>query len=140
MGINKDNNTSTPPRCNGNQFRDSPLTCNVGIINKGNTCYINSVLQCLSVVPEFWANNSHSSRNQSNFFPSFLKIMALLKTSKAPLDPSQFLRYLKQIVIKSRRNENEFNIFEQQDACEILSCILNGFCSDSVPALNLIKI
>ena len=111
---------------------------NVGILNKGNTCYLNAVLQCLSVVPEIWSNISHDTRTQTSFFSSFLKIMALLKTSKNPLDPSQFLRFLKQTLIKSGRVD--FDLFQQQDACEILSCILDEFCSHSLQALDLIKI
>ena len=69
---------------------------------------------------------------------TFVKIMTLLKTSKSPLDPSQFLRSLKQVLIKSGRSE--FNLFQQQDACEILSCILDELCSESVLALHLINI
>ena len=53
----------------------------------------------------------------------------MLKYSKNPLDPSQFLRHLKIILIKS--GKTDFNIFCQQDAGEILSYILNEFCSHS---------
>ena len=99
-GISKEKNINRTPPNKEDQFRGTAAAFNVGIVNKGNTCYINSVLQCVSVVPEFWENVSPSSRDQTNFFASFLKIMTL-KTSKAPLDPSQFLHYLKQIVIKA---------------------------------------
>lgn len=68
---------------------------------------------------------------------AFLRIMSLLKTAKSPLDPSQFLRFLKQVLIKS--GNLDFNIFQQQDACEILSCILDELCSLSQHALDLIK-
>ena len=127
----------TPAPCKEKEITSPLPVFNVGILNKGNTCYLNSVLQCLSVVPELWSNVCDDTRNQVTFFSSFLKIMTLLKTSKTPLDPSQFLRFLKQILIKSGRIE--FNLFQQQDACEILSCILDEFCGHSLGALDLIK-
>ena len=118
--------------------RPPPLLYNVGIINKGNTCYINSCLQCLSVLPEFWSKLLMGGDNQSPFLAAFLKIMSLLKTSKIPLDPSQFLRFLNQVLIKVGRTN--FNLFQQQDACEILSCILNELCGYSVLASDAINI
>ena len=63
--------------------------------------------------------------------------MSLLKTYKSPIDPSQFLRFLKQVVIKS--GNVDFNIFQQQDACEVLSCILDELCSLSPHALDAIN-
>ena len=95
------------------------------------------VLQCLSVVPEFWGNIGCSLNKQTPFVSSFLKTMSLLQTSRSALDPSQFLRFLKQVLIKSGRVD--FNIFQQQDACEVLSCILDELCSQSFHALDLIK-
>ena len=107
------NRVPTSPRMKNSA--STPLVCNVGLLNKGNTCYINSVIQCLSTVPELWSNISTNLNNRTTFFSSFLKVMSLLKTSKSPLDPSQFLRFLKQVLIKSGRAD--FNIFQQQDAC-----------------------
>ena len=67
------------------QMKTPPLlVSNAGIINKGNTCYINSCLQCLSSLPEFWSKLSFGGEEQSPFLASFLKIMSLLKTSKTP--------------------------------------------------------
>ena len=78
-------NTNTPS--NSKQPLLNPVS-NVGLVNKGNTCYINSSVQCLSVMPEFWSKLSSCSERQSSFLSSFLKLMSLLKTSKTPLDPS----------------------------------------------------
>ena len=72
-----------------------PRGNNVGLINKGNTCYINSCLQCISTMPEFWSKLSLSLEKLSPFVLSFLKTMSLLKTSKFPADPSHLLRVLK---------------------------------------------
>ena len=110
---------------------------NVGLINKGNTCYLNASLQCLSVFPELWSVFSSDSLNRTPFVSAFVKIMSLLKTSKSPVDPSQLLRFLKQVLIRSGRPE--FDLYQQQDACEILSCVLNELCRESVPALNCVN-
>ena len=73
-----------------------------GLLNKGNTCYLNSCLQGLHVMTEFWS--SLSAKNIiAPFTSSFLKIMSLLKSTKSPIDPSIFKKYLKQILIKSGR-------------------------------------
>ena len=111
---------------------------NVGIVNKGNTCYINSVLQCFCVIPEFWSNFASDTNGHSIFVSSFLWIMSLLKTSKSPSDPSPFLRFLKQVLIKA--GNVDFNILQQQDVCEVLSCVLDKLCSLSRHTLDLIKI
>ena len=76
--------------------------------------------------------------NQSPFLAAFLKIISLLKTSKTPLDPSQFLRFLNQVLIKVGRTN--FNLFQQHDACEILPCILNELDGDSLLASDTINI
>ena len=130
----------TMPSANSNQSQNktSTVVSNVGLINKGNTCYINSCLQCLSVMPEFWSNLSSSAEKPIPFVSSFLKIMSLLKTAKYAIDPSQFLRFLKQVLTKTGRTD--FNLFEQQDASEILSCVLNELCSESLQASIPIKL
>ena len=110
----------------------------VGLINKGNTCYINSCLQCLRTMPGFWSNLSSTPENQTPFVSSFLKIMSLLKTAKAAIDPSPFLRFLKQVLMKMGRTD--FDLFQQQDAGEILSCVLNELCSESVQSSDSIKL
>ena len=85
-----------------------------------------------------WSNMSSESNAVSPFVSSFLKIMSLLKTSKRPLDPSQFLRFLNQIV--HRAGNLDFDLFQQQDAAEILGYILEEFCSECVQSRNLVSI
>ena len=111
---------------------------NAGLLNKGNTCYVNSSLQCLSAMQEFWSSLSLDLGRKTSFLSAFLKIMSLLKTSKTPIDPSQFLRFLKQVLVKSGRAD--FNLFQQQDAAEILSCILIELCSESPIASDMISV
>ena len=56
--------------------------------------------------------------------------MSLLKSSKSAIDPLQ-------VLVKSGRPY--FNIFEQQDAGEILACILDELCGDFIRALDLVQ-
>ena len=53
---------------------------------------------------------------------SFVK-MSLLISYKSAKHPSQFLSFLKQVLVKSGRPH--FNIFEQQDAREFLASIVD---------------
>ena len=92
----------------------------------------------MSIMPDFWTKLSINSENQSPFITSFLRIMSLLKTSKSPLDPSQFLRFLTHVLVISGRAD--FNIYQQQDGCEVLGCMLDEFCSESVYASDLTRI
>ena len=67
---------------------------NCGLLNKGNTCYINASLQCLSTIEQLWSNFTCCNNFLSPFTSSFVRIMLLLRSSKSPLDPSQFLQFL----------------------------------------------
>ena len=71
------------------------------------------------------------------FVSSFIK-MFLLKSSKSAIEPSQFLRFLKQVLVKSGRPY--FNIFDQQDAEIIMACILDELCGDFILALDLVQV
>ena len=76
-------------------------TNNYGLVNKGNTCYVNVSLQCLSTMSKFCSNFSAHTSELLQFVAAFVKIMSLLQTSKGALDPSYFLKYLKQIISKA---------------------------------------
>ena len=139
-GFSKSRTNKTKPPHTDSYSQPPPknfVKAHVGLFNKGNTCYINSCLQCLSVMPEFWSCFSNLPR-LSPFVSSFLRIMTMLTSSKASVDPSQFLRFLEQVLRKS--GKSDFNLFQQQDACEILSCILDELWGESPTATNLTKV
>ena len=77
------------------------VTNNYGLVNKGNTCYVNASLQCLSTMVKFWSNFSAHTYKLPQFVAAFVKIMSLLQISKGALDPSYFLKCLKQIISKA---------------------------------------
>ena len=113
-------------------------TNNCGLINKGNTCYVNASLQCLSTMVKFWSNFSAHTNKLPQFVAAFVKIMSLLHTSKGALDPSYFLKCLKQII--SKAGNPAFDLFSQQDAAEILSYILEKLCGESIHVSESIRI
>ena len=112
-------------------------TTNCGLLNKGNTCYVNASLQCLSTMEQLWSNFTSFNNSLSPFVSSFVKIMSLLRSSKSPLDPSQFLRFLQRIIAKS--GNTGFELFQQQDAAEVLSYIFDEFCGESLHAQHMLK-
>ena len=69
-----------------------------GIINKGNTCYANVILQCLKVFAVLWSSNDQIKSTLSS---SVRKIMFLLHSAKSPIDPSFFLNSLKDAFINA---------------------------------------
>ena len=79
-----------------------------GLINKGNTCYMNASLQCLSTMVKFCSIFFAYTNKLPQFVAAFVKIMSLLQTSKGALDPSYFLKCLKQIISKEILHLNYF--------------------------------
>ena len=110
---------------------------NCGLINKGNTCYANAIIQALYALPQFWPSLSSVSPSISSLGVSLAKVMQLLSSSKVPIDPSVFLNALKSTIIKA--GKTNFDIFTQQDVPEILEYILGELATDSTSGPNLFE-
>ena len=100
-----------------------------GIVNKGNTCYANSIIQCLFALPSFCFHLFSLISPKTSLSKSFLKICQALKSAKVPVDPSPFLSALKGVAIKS--GKEAFDISSQHDVAEILELVLSEFTIDS---------
>ena len=95
----------------------------IGFINKGNTCYANSILQVLSVMPTLWNRVPSESNHLSPMLRTISLNMAVKKNSTKPIDPSNFLWALKRSLSSTRVTPFDFN--SQQDVAEILQVVLD---------------
>ena len=78
-----------------NHVSNTKSTRPVGFINKGNTCYANSILQVLIVVPNLWNRVPSESNTLSPMLRAISLNMAVKKNSTKPVDPSNFFMDLK---------------------------------------------
>ena len=97
--------------------------CPIDFINKGNTCYANSILQVLSVMPTLWNRVPSESNHLSPMLQAISLNMAVKKNSTKPIDPSNFLWALKRNLSSTRVTPFYFN--SQQDVAEIQQVVLD---------------
>ena len=127
-------NDPSKETCNSPSYLSSPKQTNksvsntkpvrpVGFINKGNTCYANSILQILSVVPNLWSRVPSESNTLSPMLQAISLNMAVKKNSTKPVDSSNFLWALKRKLSIIRGVPFDFNT--QQDVAEILQVVLD---------------
>ena len=119
-----------PPKSN------QASTYHAGFINKGNTCYANSILQVLSVIPALWSQLPSESSHLSPLVKSISLNMSLIKRSSSPIDPSNFLRALERSISLSHGTAFDFN--SQHDVPEMLHVVLDELKGMSPRADSLI--
>ena len=111
--------------------------CPIGFINKVNSCYANSVLQVLSVMPSLWNRFPSESNYLSPMLRAISLKMAVKKNSTKPIDPSNLLWALKRNLPSMRVAPFDFN--SQQDVAEILQVVLDELKEVSLAASSLIS-
>ena len=107
-----------------------------GFINKGNTCYMNALLQALSVLTGFWSALPALASEEQDISPlvgAYCQIMFFLKSSKNPIDPSCFLDAFSRFMVSNDRGD--FVVNSQQDVPEVLITYWITF----VVSLSLLK-
>ena len=103
--------------------KTSPPQKHAGIFNKGNTCYINSILQALSVIPYLWNQPTSQPITISPLLKYLTSNLSLLGKRKSPIDPSDFLRAFQKKV--TQRRGSPFNINTHQDVPQIFQILLD---------------
>lgn len=88
-----------------------------GLLNLGNTCYINCILQILAFTPGFI--EALRQLEESQFIICFIHTLIILKSNQKILDPGIFIKLLKQRLPKYNNN-NQF------DAHEFLIDLINS--------------
>lgn len=113
----------------------------IGYINIGNTCYINSILQCLRVIDELNTNISLANISQSNISkdnPNNILIkeyLNIINSNEKLVNPSKFIKLL-----FNTQQFSKYKLYEFQDANEFLIDLLDTFHKILEKNINKINI
>ena len=115
-----------------------------GIINYGNSCYMNTALQCLSNIPslrdfflnKIFLNDLDQKKNECDFTIEFYKIILALWNKNCIIRPNSFKKEIMRLVLKTGSNIN-FLGNNQNDVQEFLLFILNNLHNSLSKKVNM---
>eukprot|EP00360_Condylostoma_magnum_P000599 CAMPEP_0168315656 /NCGR_PEP_ID=MMETSP0210-20121227/12147_1 /TAXON_ID=40633 /ORGANISM="Condylostoma magnum, Strain COL2" /LENGTH=125 /DNA_ID=CAMNT_0008290407 /DNA_START=291 /DNA_END=668 /DNA_ORIENTATION=+ len=101
-----------------------------GLVNLGNTCYANSVIQCLRRIPELRSVLvNYQTRNpndiEDQFTGDFANMIRGLEASTEPYTPLQFILRLRSTFERFNERSEEGG-FKQQDSEEFFSAVMDA--------------
>jgi ubiquitin carboxyl-terminal hydrolase 2 len=99
-----------------------------GLANLGNTCFMNSVLQCLAHTYELF--DIEQTKLTENIYDvkiwnEYFKLVHFMWKEDSTISPNGFLKYVQ--FVSNKKNIEMFTGFEQNDFSEFLLFMLNCF-------------
>lgn len=107
----------------------------IGLKNRGNTCYLNTSVQCLSNLPmltDYFISNKHTSdmsnrchqlngkkTNEIILSREYGKLIKALWSANTSIEPKTFHEFIQNM-------ENKFEGYDQQDSQELLAFVLDN--------------
>ena len=109
-----------------------PCLGHTGLANLGNTCYINTAIQCLCNYPTIVSilkvvkmkMNKHNNNNQAEFVIELYDLIDLIETHNATIVPKRFISKLQKLITNSSCELESVNT--QNDCSELILLIFDA--------------